>query len=773
MVEYIEPLLKQLVWYWLEEEKGMEVEGEVETGEGRIDLVARTEEDEYYGVELKSRVGKISYEQANRYVDNGLLDGIYFASRGVSEAVEEKDIDNWVDRSKISQTSNKLGVGVKEGMYSVDDVMDRLRSELTPQELNIDMGSQKMERYIKGSVELNADEGSEAHDAIPLEEGVTRIKRALPGINGKKPGFIDTPLSVTESDDGNIFSTENNLIPEKEPKPSIVRDSPKFQRSDEPEFNRRGEPWVRHCVWREYGGIPEGHIPNTMESDTPYRPIDILSFEGSYDPTDAIENPEDNKIIGVEAKGTSSYSPDRVIQQLTEFLETSTLSQLFLAVPDSLKENATNLLNENNDIDGVGLITVTKEGHVEVIRESTLTQPEHDGYLEKQKKRKVGFGEIDIGGKDVVSPYITDEEEDRLMYSDASEYATGIITDNSDIANEDGIIEAGGSTDTQGHIDEIRNNNRGGRRGYLIKGKAAHPSIRVDTEGHPDEDSYWTVTALEDDSEARASGFGRDGALTTIDINKDNDDTWTYNLEEPVKGKYAPEDGDDMNLRRVSVIKSGGGIENYEPEDVDEVPVRAVEREEPKVYEGYIRVTISEFSSDGVSYMLFDFGAKPDEGGYIWFNEEELDELQRILNSIETIEEGKVSGQGDVFDLEAYLLGDKERKKYRPGNEGEERLDLSVSSQVDNRANCEQTDVVAVLEVGQGDMNGASVKLTKAQWFDLISTIDLLRKGKERQLPGPPPEGGYSRIGPSGKAYDWDIGKSIESEIDPDPPSEQ
>jgi len=75
-------------------------------------------------------------------------------------------------------------------------------------------------------------------------------------------------------------------------------------------------------VW----GLPEAYLPNVRESDQAFRPIDLLAFPESPDPTDAVEAPDLNEAIGVEAKGESSFGGDRMIRQLSEFHQTKTLS---------------------------------------------------------------------------------------------------------------------------------------------------------------------------------------------------------------------------------------------------------------------------------------------------------------------------------------------------------------------------------------------------------------------------------------------------------------
>jgi len=69
--------------------------------------------------------------------------------------------------------------------------------------------------------------------------------------------------------------------------------------------------------------------------------------------------------------------------------------------------------------------------------------PQHDGYMDRYRPRKIGYGDITLErGQDVISPFVTEEEAERLKNSDAAEYAQDLLTDNSELADTNGWISA-------------------------------------------------------------------------------------------------------------------------------------------------------------------------------------------------------------------------------------------------------------------------------------------------------------------------------------------
>lgn len=405
MTEFDEELLRQRVWYWLRNEQGMVVDGEVELGVGRIDLVARTPDGEVWGIEVKT--GDYDKEQAHRYVGSGKLDRVFIAS---AEELDPGDTSSY-DIPELSQTRWKLSAAMDKGWYTESDVRAALKSAIPEEVLKQKIGSRSILDYVS----RHASESTK--EPVSLDEGVTLVQRC---ISFPELGVIHVPESEPYDEQS----------PSEAPEPEIIEDAELLNREGDVEFSFSEEPWIRHNVWRVYGGIPEGHIPNNFDSDFPYRPIDLVVFQGSNDPTDAVENPEENDIIGIEAKGVGSFSQKSVTDQLVEFLETETLSQLYLAIPKQIQDRGVEMVESNSDLSQVGILSVSTDGNIEKVRSATGMVPQYDGYLDNHKERKTGYGDrFPSDAREVTAPYITDEEADRLKHSDSIEYAQDILSD--------------------------------------------------------------------------------------------------------------------------------------------------------------------------------------------------------------------------------------------------------------------------------------------------------------------------------------------------------
>ncbi|MDL0139109.1 hypothetical protein PNP85_06280, partial [Halobacterium salinarum] len=484
MAEFIEPLLKERVWHWLESNRGMEVDGEIRIDNGRIDLVGKSSDDHVIGIELKQNglsVQGQEFEQMQRYIDSGELDELYFASNRV-EGMQSALMDgSGVSRTTLATACRRLRAGVDEDLYTLEDIQNRITSKLPAEFLETRItgsgGVSNVEQYINQKVS-----GSEEDQlsSIDLDEGVAMLGRSS---CPTEIGVIHVPLNLDSSiESSNLRDLDQTLDPEKVYEPQVLREANQLTRTSQPGFNRAGEPWVRHCVWREFGGLPEGYIPNVMDSDQPYRPIDLIAFRGSYDPTDAVATPESNEILGIEAKGKTSFGDSRVEQQLSEFLETATLSRLYLAVPASVSDRAMERLSNNDELSQVGLLTVAQDGTVETIQEAKKRRPEYDGYLNRYSKKKTGFGSVEIpDGKDVRSPFLTEEAADRVANKNAEDYASDLLTDNSDLADDSGWITTDPPTEKRSPISDYDSVNEARYgfsdtiRSYLLRGRSADP----------------------------------------------------------------------------------------------------------------------------------------------------------------------------------------------------------------------------------------------------------------------------------------------------------
>lgn len=615
MTEYGEELLRQRVWYWLETEKGMEVDAEVELGTGRIDLVAKSSA-EAWGIEVK--VDDFGTQQIDRYAESGGLDRLYVAS---GKKLDPED--DSIDFSALSQTRKRLRSGMAEDLYTKADIEEALTAALSSEQQNREVGSRTVYEYVLPFEEIESTKTS-----ISLEDGIRRIQNA---ISFTDIGIIHVPSA----------SISDAMSPGKAPTPEILQEANDLARSKTLEFSRREEPWVRHHLLRVYGGIPEGHIPNTLESDQPYRPIDLVTFEGSDDPTDAVENPAENKVLGFEAKGEGSFSKRRLSKQLAQFLETSTLSELYLGVPSSLENDAAKFISSHPEFSQIGIVTVAPDGTVTTTKSAEMMIPEHDGYLERQTGHKTGYGDelpTDIESS-VTSPYITDEEAIRLKYTDPEPIAAELLTDNSAHAGDYGYL-------TPDLLDSL------------------HPPLD--------------------------------------DLIEDASATRVYVLE-------------------------GETVDEYERK------------------QGLVELKISYYTDQDILLLSFTRYM----GGYLWFRGEEIDFLQTVLNSIETIDGGSIPGQGYIYsadnhdrrvqaqrDPELDVPDTPSKAYYSEAMDYETRLDLDIGSNVTNLAAVADEDDVVDVRLG-GDGEGANLTMSKAQLIDLIASIEILREnsGTTAELP--------------------------------------
>ncbi len=273
------------------------------------------------------------------------------------------------------------------------------------------------------------------------------------------------------------------LNPKEGRTPHIVREAKKLERKRTPSLSREEEPWIRHCVWREYGGIPEGVIPNVREKESVYkpstdRPIDILSFSSSWDPVDIYDTPDKGEIIGIEAKGKSSFGPTRIKKQLNDFLEPKVLTRLYLAVPATLEERAFDFLESQDTLSNrVGVIIVDKHGSVITAQKAPKLNLKYDGYKKDGENYKIGYGEVRIpNGSDVKNPFnladyrephLDDEGKSVKWDYDPLNFEANIISDTEKLQVKQGEKPDDGLMPT----DNQYNNTRA----YLATGYSAAP----------------------------------------------------------------------------------------------------------------------------------------------------------------------------------------------------------------------------------------------------------------------------------------------------------
>jgi hypothetical protein len=176
------------------------------------------------------------------------------------------------------------------------------------------------------------------------------------------------------------------------------------------------------------------------------------------------------------------------------------------------------------------------------------------------------------------------------------------------------------------------------------------------------------------------------------------------------------------------------------------------------------------------------FGRGSGEGGYIWFNGEQVDSLFSILVSMDTITGGTIHGQGKIIDLDEFPFDHDNNSAHKlTGEEGEEEIISLCITAVDPHQSpkghalpkCHEDttgfpfvneSTRVRFELGAESHQGVNVTLTETQWLDLIATIDILQTGNHRQLPGK--HRSNPRIGPSGENT-WSLGSEIERQVNP------
>jgi hypothetical protein len=303
-------------------------------------------------------------------------------------------------------------------------------------------------------------------------------------------GIIEVPLSIT---DGLMETPSHDLTPGEVDDPQILVESKSLSRSRTLDFEQDGEPWVRHHVWSKFGGIPEGHVPNTTESDTADRPIDILTYQDTLNPTEILRTPAAGEIVGIEVKSSDGVESQRTTSQLKQFLETKSLSRLYLAVPKSQKISARSLLGRHSELEGrVGLITVETDGCLLLEKNAVRLEVTHDGYERQGETHLTGYGEIQTPEtNEAVSPFRlsewretpTDQNGNPVTWDSNPRKQIDRI-DTEICNNKHNLIEWGLSEHPEQETV----------RAYLLQGSSAAPEVHNTRSSHSPKQGYVRLT---------------------------------------------------------------------------------------------------------------------------------------------------------------------------------------------------------------------------------------------------------------------------------------
>lgn len=189
-------------------------------------------------------------------------------------------------------------------------------------------------------------------------------------------------------------------------KTRIVRSASLLDRTEEPLLSRTNESWVQHHVWKwaQQNGWHvnrEGLLPRDSY-------VDICARDGSRSTNEILQNQEQYSHIGIEVKGNNVKSLGKISQQLQEYIESSGLTHLYLAIPSESKDKIVPNLGQQRIVSTppypvlslVGIITVNESGKVEKIQDAEKMKMEYDGIRRNdQKYVPVGLGYQDEASK--------------------------------------------------------------------------------------------------------------------------------------------------------------------------------------------------------------------------------------------------------------------------------------------------------------------------------------------------------------------------------------
>lgn len=341
MAYITEPTMQELLWTWLTDQ-GYEVWGEVSlSGNGIIDLVGYLSSVDSYIGIELKDVGEIGPEEFQK------KSALVGNNEKMSKANPERENYNrpWEQLARYQSTNkfDKLYFGSQEPDLALNNASSH---------------------YVE---ELYAD--------LPMDPSFV--------------GGIKIP---------NIF--DHNQI-------TIERDAISSNRDSVPAVSIMTEPWIQHQVWDAIPGtkIREAVLPN--QTTRTVSRIDIMSFIGSLNPTDVYYNQPDEKIIGVEVKGEDGIpgKKEAVQTQLKQYLESGAITHLSLAVPETARTEAEEIL-QIDTLNEVGLHIVDQDGSARIIEEPSFVPLKYDGLRTRYGNCiDIGWGRYESPTKDTDREY--------------------------------------------------------------------------------------------------------------------------------------------------------------------------------------------------------------------------------------------------------------------------------------------------------------------------------------------------------------------------------
>jgi hypothetical protein len=410
MPSFVEAELQNRLWLWLEETQGCEVWPEVKLEDGRIDLFAETPDGERWGVEVKGAtstgINMTTIKQIHKYIESDSLDRVFFASYEVDEflsLVEDTDHHYILDHGKCYEAAFAARQLINQDV-DLDRILTAIEEE-NPALLEIELADdRKFEDWTSKLPDLGwPDHYYEEYE--PSDSTIDQVVSALsdavewfPHI--KQVGTILVPLNIEQTGMmGRIRINEELseiLTSQPDSDPIVLREADLNSRKQTISPNG-SEVMLHHFLWREFGGLPEGALPNPESGNNSIN-IDLISFEDGKTATDVLQS--GGKVIGIEAKTSSGLKEtERLKSQLIKYTETRCLTHIYLAVPDSITGQAHDLLDDfPAPIETrCGVIGVDNTGDVRIVSEAESIPVENDGYgSSPEYPYYVGYGNSEI-----------------------------------------------------------------------------------------------------------------------------------------------------------------------------------------------------------------------------------------------------------------------------------------------------------------------------------------------------------------------------------------
>jgi hypothetical protein len=441
MVEFLEKLLHDGLWKWLEEQdEYSQIGSEITLGNsGRIDLVARTVDGEQVGFEVKADVAykegpafsegdMVNYglcKQLSKYASSGYLDKLYYVSPDVSSFLSLGEVTTYSAGRELymgygwslykpqfeGMPPYNTTLSSAEEIYeidpkdfeswreTIDTARENLENKLPDSFLRAFDMDEFMSKVAKSSKAAPETQDAFGYDVLSLSQTVDRLLEMQIEIP-PEIGAIRVPLEIGKKEGSNyrqelLHDPDSLFSGSPELSFEIVRNAEPLERTHKIKKLTNNEAWVQHYVWREMGDLREGYVP-VGNGDA--RLIDVIGFRGGIHPTDILEGQGD--IIGIEAKdGNIPESRfEQIVEQLISYHRSGALSQVYLAVPHSAVDIAKSLLQTGiSELDDIGLLTVDKDGMTKIHRSAARLELRYDSYqTDNGYLRAVVYGRLKL-----------------------------------------------------------------------------------------------------------------------------------------------------------------------------------------------------------------------------------------------------------------------------------------------------------------------------------------------------------------------------------------